>query len=71
MSQKFTVVVSDDGQIGFFDQNGSYAEGKDNILTMLAALNAAGIEAPTDVKVEQHRHDDPLTSRLHDLAHQH
>lgn len=71
MSQKFTVVVTDDGKIAFFAQNGSYVEGKENISAMLNAIAAQGIQVPAAVEVEQHRHDNPLTSRLHDLAHHH
>ena len=67
--QTFRIVITDDGEIGFFAEDGTFEQGKRNIAALIALLQAEGIEFESIGQVEQHRHSDELT-QLHDIAHQ-
>lgn len=54
---KMRVVVLPNGQINIFADEGTFAEGKEKIEALLAALGAAGIEFAEVGQVEQHKHD--------------
>ena len=67
--QTFRIVITDDGQIGFFAEDGSYQQGKQNIAALIALIQAQGIEFESIGQVEQHRHTEEMTT-LHDIAHE-
>ena len=67
--QTFSIVITDDGQIGFFAEDGTYQQGKQNIAALIASIQAQGIEFESIGQVEQHRHSDEMAT-LHDIAHQ-
>ena len=67
--QTYRIVITDDGQIGFFAEDGSYQQGKQNIATLIALIQAQGIEFESIGQVEQHRHTDEMAT-LHDIAHE-
>ena len=67
--QTFRIVITDDGEIGFFAEDGTYQQGKQNIAALIALIQAQGIEFESIGQVEQHRHSDEMAP-LHDIAHQ-
>ena len=67
--QTFRIVITDEGEIGFFAEDGSFDQGKGNIAALIALLQAGGIEFESIGPVERHRHGDEM-ARLHDIAHQ-
>ena len=70
MSQTFTIVVQNDGTIGFFADDGSFQEGATNIAQILKAIQTSGLTLDEIGQVENHRDpSDRILSRLHDEAH--
>ena len=67
--QTFRIVVTDDGEIGFFAEDGTFDQGKGNIAALIALLQAEGIEFESIGQVERHRHSTEM-AQLHDIAHQ-
>ena len=67
--QTFRIVITDDGEIGFFAEDGTFDQGKQNITVLIALLQAEGIEFESIGPVERHRHSDEM-AHLHDIAHQ-
>lgn len=63
---KARVIITGDGQIGLFIDEGSYAEGKEKIDALLQYLAAAGVQLEDITPVEQHKAEDDL---LHELSH--
>lgn len=68
--QTFKIVVTDDGQVGFFAEDGDFEQGKINIARFLQAIKAAGLNLDEVSDVEMHRHSHVM-AHLHDLTHQH
>ena len=66
--QTFRIVITDDGDIGFFAEDGTFDAGKQNIAALVALLQAEGIEFESIGQVERHRHSTEMT-HLHDIAH--
>ena len=67
---KFKVVIAENGDMAFFAEDGTFAQGKIAIATMVAAIQAGGVAVPQVSDVEQHRHDNEQLARAHDMAHQ-
>lgn len=66
------IVVMPDGRLGLFVDEGSFEEGKQAILRLLAELKAAGIEVEAVGEVERHRHTYEtvaISEELHDHQH--
>lgn len=55
---KARVIITDDGQIRLFIEEGTFEEGKKKIEDFLAWLEAEGLAVESQSQVEQHRHDD-------------
>lgn len=67
---RIRVVILPDGQISVFTDEGSFAEGKEKIEAVFAALQVKGIQFVETSPVEQHRHDhEPLESHTHTHSH--
>lgn len=66
--QTFTVVISDDLQVGFFAQDGTFEDGQRNLKALLALLDTEGSKVKEAGDIEQHRHTDEM-NHLHDLSH--
>ncbi len=66
---KIRVVVTNDGQVSLYSDDGTYAEGKEKLEMILGQLKTQGIELTDIGQVEQHRHDDGqvLSGRVHTL----
>lgn len=54
---KMRVVITPDGQVSVFSDDGTFGEGKEKIEMIMAALQAQGIKFDEVGQVEQHRHD--------------
>ena len=68
MAQTITVVISPTGEIGFFAEDGTFKQGKENIAALLAAIESNGATFDAIGTVEKHRHTKELAD-LHDTAH--
>jgi hypothetical protein len=55
---KARVIITDDGQVQLFIEEGTFEEGKKKIQDFLAWLEAEGLALESRSDVEQHRHDD-------------
>jgi len=76
MEQTFKAVImtNDDGavQIAFFAEDGTPAQGAENIAKLLKAIAAQGVVLDGISAVEVHRAGgDEVLDRLHDATHQH
>ena len=58
MPTKAKIIISAEGEIGFFTQSGSYGDGVKVIADLLAQLKAAGLDLDEGTGPEQHRHDE-------------
>lgn len=54
---KARIIITPDGKIAAFIDEGSFAEGKAKLETLLADLGGLGIELTDIGEVEQHKHD--------------
>ena len=54
---KARVVITTDGQVSVFVDEGTLETGREAIQRFFAALAAQGVSVRWDGKVEQHRHD--------------
>jgi hypothetical protein len=63
------ITVGRDGKITIITQNGTFTAGVEKINEILAALKTEGIEITKADSPEQHRHDDPQHSHLHQEDH--
>lgn len=54
---KVRIVVTNDGQVSLFSEDGTFSEGKEKLELMLKYFQAQGIELSDIGQVEQHRHD--------------
>lgn len=57
MSVKAKIVITQDGQVGIFTQDGTFLNGKEAIEKFFAKLQVAGVKFSEVGEVEQHRHD--------------
>ncbi len=54
---KARIVITTDGQVSVFVDEGTLETGREAIQRLFAALAAHGVSVQWDGKVEQHRHD--------------
>lgn len=62
---KAKIVITNDGKIMVVTEEGTFEEGKQAIMKLLAELQASGITFEEIGAVEQHRHDDEEVHQHH------
>ena len=70
MPTKAKIIISADGQVGFFTQSGTFEDGVSAIADIIKQLKAAGIELDEGSGPEQHRHDE-IHIHTHSETHAH
>lgn len=65
---KVRVTIGPNGEIEVITQEGTFTEGAEKLSSLLAHLDAAGVELADISPPEQHRHDDPVHVHGHQLA---
>jgi hypothetical protein len=51
------IIISPDGAIQVITREGSFAEGKEKVESILEDLRASGMNVSAETKFEQHRHE--------------
>jgi hypothetical protein len=51
------IIIGPDGAIQVITREGSFAEGKERVESLLGDLRASGMNVSADTKFEQHRHE--------------
>lgn len=54
---KARIVITQDGQIGLYTEEGTFEQGVEKLAALLAALQAQGVQLVEVGEPEQHRHD--------------
>jgi len=62
---KARIVITTDGQVSVFVDEGTMETGREAIERLFAALAAQGVSVRWDGKVEQHRHDREAVGHVH------
>lgn len=68
---RIKIVITNQGEIGFFGNDGTFAQGVTNIQKLLEAIGGTGLKVSEASPIESHREFDQVLATTHEFAHEH